>query len=235
MSERFDLYRLIHKGLRACMADALLCVGRLDPQDAAELQEAAQKVRSLLFLCRSHLEKENRHVHGAMEARRPGSAAQAESEHRNHLLAIDWLEQCLRELETADAAARAAAAHRLYQQLALFTAENYEHMHHEETRHNEALWAAYSDAELLQIHHGILASLTPQESGTAMQWILPSVTPAERAALLSGMREHAPAPVFEELLGRLRQQLAPAAWRKLAGTLELPLPPLDLQYAVSLS
>jgi len=228
--ERFDLYRLIHKGLRACMSDALSALGRLDPEDDSERRETLDKVRALLFLCRSHLDKENRYVHAALEARRPGSAAQAEGEHHNHLLAIDWLEQCLRELETAGGDTRAAAVHRLYQQLALFTAENFEHMHHEETRHNELLWAAYTDAELLAIHERILAALTPQERAGSLRWLLPAVAPAERAELLAGLRAQAPAPVFEELLAMLRAQLSTAAWRKLARA--LPVPPVDLPYAV---
>lgn len=228
-ANRVDLYRLIHKGLRAAMSESLLALGRLDADDAAERRDVLQQLRELLFLCRSHLEHENRHVHTALEARRPGSSAQTAGEHRNHVLAIDWLEQCVREVEGTTPAARGLTVHQLYHQLALFVAENLEHMHDEETRHNAVLWEAFSDAELTAIHDNILASLTPQERMLAMRWMLPAVTPAERAQLLASVRDRAPAPVFEGLLAMVRKQLAPEAWSKLARALELPL---DLPHAV---
>ena len=49
----------------------------------------------------------------------------------------------------------------------------------------------------------------------------PVMTPAERAAMLDGMRSHAPAPVFEGALQIVRPHLSDAEWAKLARALGL--------------
>ena len=70
--QRFNLYAQIHKGLRACMSEVLVSVGRLDPQDDDEVRTAAAAVRGLIDFARDHLEHEEQLIHPALEARRPG-------------------------------------------------------------------------------------------------------------------------------------------------------------------
>jgi hypothetical protein len=55
------------------------------------------------------------------------------------------------------------AALQLYRHPARFVAENFEHMQVEETVHNEALWAHYTDAELKALHDRLRASIPPAE------------------------------------------------------------------------
>ena len=105
--------------------------------------------------------------------------------------------------------------------LAAFVAENFEHMQREETEHNAVLWAHYSDAEILEIEHRIVGSLSPQESALTMRWMLPHMTPAERAGLLGGMRAQAPAEAFDGVLSQIRPLLGGREWRKLALALGL--------------
>ena len=88
---RFDMYACIHKALRALMADSLLALGRMDPEDALELAQVTQRLMQLLAFCRSHLQHENDFVHRAMEARAPGSSGQIAHEHDEHKEAIDAL------------------------------------------------------------------------------------------------------------------------------------------------
>ena len=51
--------------------------------------------------------------------------------------------------------------------------------------------------------------------------MLPHMAPAERAAMLDGMRSHAPAPVFEGALQIVRPHLSDVEWAKLARALGL--------------
>jgi len=71
---RVDMYAGIHKAMRACMADALLAMGRVDPADTAEVDAATARVLDLLDLCDSHLKHENEFVHRAIEARAAGAS-----------------------------------------------------------------------------------------------------------------------------------------------------------------
>jgi len=216
---RYDLYAQIHKGLRSFMADTLCRIGRLDASDEVELAEGAAQLRGLLALCRAHLEHENDFVHAAMEARRPGSASRAASEHLHHLGAIEALQAELGALERAASEARAAAALELYRGLALFVAENLEHMHHEETEHNAVLWDAYSDAEIEAIERALIASVAPDEMAAVARWMLPAMTAPERAAKLSEMQPALPPQAFAGILGMLKAQLSERDWYKLGAAL----------------
>jgi hemerythrin-like domain-containing protein len=210
---RFDLYAPIHKALRLFMSDTLHRLGQLDLSDDHDLMAGLDQVDALLDAAGRHLQHENDFVHPAIEARSPsGTTARIASEHREHLEAIATLHAGTAALR---AQPEAAAAHRLYRQLAAFVAENFEHMDVEETRHNQALWATYSDAELQQIEGSILASIGPQEMTLWLRWLIPALNPPQRAQLIVGMPPAAQAPVLESA----RSLLDGSAWIKLCRAL----------------
>ena len=218
---RIDLYGPIHKAIRACMADTLLAVGRMDVADDLEFAQVTQRVLELLDFCSSHLHHENTIVHPAMEARRPGAAARIAGEHVEHEAHIAALSAAVAALRREPAAGRAAAAALLYRRLAAFVAENFLHMNVEETEHNAVLWAGYSDEELAQVHDRILAAVPPPVMMMALRWMVPFMNPAERAGMLGGMREHAPAPAFQAALDTVRPHLTAREWDKLSASLDL--------------
>lgn len=219
---RFDLYAVIHKALRLAMGDTLARLGSLDVSDAGQRQEAIARLHALLDLCRSHLEKENQLVHPVIEARCPGQSERIAAEHGEHEAAIDALEEGVVAFQCAP---DAASAFRLYRRLAVFVAENLEHMEFEETAHNAALWAAYSDDELLQVHVAIVTSIPPADMAQVLHYMLPAMNHDERVGMLGGMRATAPAPAFEGALQIARQRLAATEWAKLEAALRLQSEP----------
>ena len=223
MNQRFNLYTVIHKGLRAAMSDALTAVGRMDPLDDADTTRVLTDVRALLALLRSHLEHENDFIHPALEARRAGASRHTAQDHEQHESAIATLEAQVRRVAAAQGTARADAQQRLYATLALFVGENLEHMQIEETDNTQALWAAYSDEEVLAIHAALVAAVPPVEMRQVLRWMVPSITPYERAALLGGIQSTAPAPAFSQVLDSVRPLLTPREWDKLMHALA-PLP-----------
>ena len=218
---RIDLYAGIHKAMRALMADTLLAVSRMDPDDALELADGTQRVLQLLEFCRAHLRHENDFVHAAMESRAPGSSSQIAHEHEEHVAAIEALARQATGLLDCDAALRGGGALALYRALSIFIAHNFEHMHVEETAHNEVLWARFTDAELVAVHDALVASIPPEEMMFVIRWMVPFMNPAERAAMLGDMRAHAPAPAFAAALETVRPHLSAREWDKLAASLGL--------------
>ena len=221
-SPRVDLYSAIHKALRLFMNDTLARVGRLDHDDAAEVGATLAQLQSLLDACRSHVAKENKFVHTAIEARCPGASERIGDEHAEHLDAIAALEA---ETAALRALPSAGAALRLYRHLARFVGDNFLHMHLEESAHNGALWTAYSDAELLDIHQRILASIDPAEMALVLRWMVPAMSPAERAALLGEMQTQMPPEAMRCVLEIVRPHLDDTAWGKLARALHIPIAP----------
>lgn len=219
-NERFNIYTLIHKGLRACMADALLTVGRMDPDDDDDVANAATTVRGLLAFARSHLQHEEDWIHPALEAGRAGSSEETRSDHIEHREAFALLEASLRTLEGSVGSARAAAALRLYRQLALFVGDNFQHMHVEETENHAVFVECFSDEEVLSLSDRLVASLTPAEKVTAMRWMLPFANAAERSGVLAEIRDTAPPDAFAQLLALVRPHLSARDAAKLDVALE---------------
>lgn len=213
---RLDFYADIHKALRSFMADTLLRCGRLDVHDADEFQATLGQLDALLTLCGQHLQHENDFVHPAIEARCSGGSRRIAGEHVEHLHHIDALRHEADQLRQAAVGRRAVLALRLYRHLALFVADNFQHMHVEETAHNAALWAAYTDAELMALHNRLMASLSPMEVLQVARWMLPALSPQERAALLNGIRLSMPPKAFVNLVDQVRPLLDQRAWAKLA-------------------
>lgn len=194
------MFTTVHKGLRRCLADALVEAGRTDASDAVSVAATAAKVRGLLDLCRVHLHLENQYIHPAMEARRPGSASSTAREHVGHETQFDALEADVRAVERSTGRDREATLAALYHRLGRFVAANLEHMFEEETHNQSVLWEAYSDAELLAIEGHIIAAHSPEQMGAVMTWMLPALSPGERMALFSSARSSMPQDAFEGLL-----------------------------------
>ncbi|NCT82834.1 MAG: hypothetical protein GXC94_06795 [Comamonadaceae bacterium] len=212
-SPRLDLYAHIHKGLRLFMSDTLLQLSRLDVDDPQDLAAGLAQLDALLDAAHHHLDKENRFVHPALEARCAGSSAAIAAEHEEHLQSIAALRA---ESAALRALPGAAAAQRLYRRFAAFVAHNFEHMEVEESRHNQALWAAYTDAELAEIHGRILASIGPREMSETLRWMIPALTPAERALIVGSLPPAVQAPVLAAVQPLLDHQ----AWAKLSRALD---------------
>ena len=161
---RYNIYTIIHKGLRGFMTDVLHRWGRMDEGDDCERTDAIQQLQALLNMCRGHLKHENDFIHPAIEKALSGATARISREHVEHEQEIDHLEAFVSVLQAAPPAERTALARRIYRELSLFVANNFEHMVSEETDLHRALIEAYSDAEVLAIEHAIVASLSPEES-----------------------------------------------------------------------
>ncbi len=216
---RYNIYSNPHKALRLALGELLVAAGRVDPCDDAEVAGLAGQVRSLLLFCRTHLEKEEAFVHPAMEARRPGSTVATDHDHRDHLAAFEQLEADVRALEESSAERRDAAATDLYRHLALFAADNFVHMHTEETDNNDALWAAYADDELRALEQRLVASIPPEVLQITLRWMMPAMNPSERAGLLLELRERVPAAAFAAIVAGAQSSLTEPERRKLALTL----------------
>lgn len=221
-TERFDMYRLIHKALRAFMGDTLVAVGRMDADDDGDVAVTLEQARGLLSVLAVHLDDENRFVHTAMNARCPGSAERTAADHVEHEVALAEIERLIADVEGRRGSARAAGGLALYRRLGVFVAENYEHMDVEERDNNAVLWAHYTDEELHAIEAQILAAVPPASMAAAMRWMMPSLNHAERVAMLGGMRRGAPEAVYEGVLAIARGNLSARDWAKLESALPSP-------------
>lgn len=203
-STRFDLYALVHKGLRAFMCHTLIEFGRIDPHDAPQLKSALDGLDQLLGYIESHLDKEEHFVHRAAQARCPGALTDSEEDHRHHHQAMEVLRSESLAVACASGPTRGAALERLYGALTRFVARDLDHLADEESHNNTLLWSLFSDAELADIHHSMVQATSQADMAIGARWILPSVRPEERDVLLAGVQATVPAPMFIGLLDLVR-------------------------------
>jgi hypothetical protein len=204
---RHDLYTTVHKGMRACMAEVLTTIGRIDASDPAEVADGIAQTRELMELCRGHLFIENQFVHAAMEARRRGSACVTANQHVEQEEIFERIDSLILSVERTAGPGREESLLSLYRALALFVADNFTHMHVEEADNNEILWSLYTDAELRELHDQILKAIEPAKKAVVLRWMLPYVAPSERAGILAGLKQSMPAQVFDQLLSVIRPHL----------------------------
>lgn len=221
MSARHDLYGPIHKGLRLALSGLLVRLGRADFSTLAG-EEALSALETQLRLSESHLAHEERFIHTALEARRPGASALLETQHREHDASFADLRARIAAVRAAPANEKAAAGRALYLTFSQFVAEDFAHMAEEEEIALPLLQDLFTDAELQGIEAELIAAIPPEKSIQYIRLMLPAGTPDERFGFLSHVRDTAPREAFEAILDQAaRPSLEPAEWNALAMRLHL--------------
>lgn len=210
-----DLYRDIHKGIRAELFGLTLDAGCLDPSSQSARDALATRVSQAVALLVSHAEHEDTHVQPSIEVHLPALAERVEAEHLALEARLVTLEEMANDAARALAGAT-ARSHRLYLELASFTGAYLEHQDVEERVIMPALEAAIGVGECVAIEHAIVGSIPPDEMGASLALMLPAMNIDDRARLLGGIRAGAPAEVFEGVWG-LAASVLPASDHRALG------------------
>jgi hypothetical protein len=212
----FDLYRDIHKGIRAELFAVTGAAGRLDPSDRAGRADLARHVGSVIDLLVTHAEHEDTHEQALLEVHLPAFAARVASDHA-------MLEDRMVDLRAAaEAAVDAHAAelrgrtHRLYLDLASFSSDYLAHQDMEERELMPALFAAIGLERVLAVHDAIISSIPPEQLSRSLAIMIPAMNLDDRAELLGGMRAGAPPEVFAGVWGLAGSVLTPGDHAALA-------------------
>ncbi|CUA94488.1 hypothetical protein [Thiomonas bhubaneswarensis] len=205
---RPDLYRPIHKALRASMAEVMVALGHLDLDDTDAFDHTLLRTQRLLDHLAAHVEHENTFLHPAIARAAPDAATHTAGEHDAHAADIAALRERLQELKDAcGQRERRALALCLYREFAAFVGRNLVHMHEEESVNTAALWAAHSDAELHALHERLVAHVDPQILAELQPWMVRALDPAELADLYAGLRASLPPAAYAAALELARAEL----------------------------
>jgi hypothetical protein len=204
-----DLYRDVHKGIRAELFAIVSEAGRLDPSNRAARAALADHVRMVSELLVSHAEHEDSAVQPALEVHLPDLAERIEKDHTKLDRRIAGFVDLAAAAADATPVDQTVRAHQLYLELASFTSVYLEHQDVEERVVMPALDAAVGPEAVLQIHGAIVGSIPPAEMATSLAIMLPAMNVDGRAELLGGMQANAPAEVFQGVWGLAGSVLTP--------------------------
>ncbi|MCF8451087.1 MAG: hemerythrin domain-containing protein [Taibaiella sp.] len=205
---RYNVFLLVHKGLRAMMYDTSLSLQQTDFAYSDVIPESIQKLADTLDIIDAHAGHEDNYIFNLLEKVDAKLHSDMEAEHvTDHALSSK-----LRTLIAAyNAATDPAEKHQIGTDICLtfndFIAFNLTHLNKEETIVNEALWKHYSDMDIIQANQQLVSSLTPQEAARSAVWMMRSCSNQELIKWINGIKNHIPPPMLQMLMGLAEQEL----------------------------
>jgi len=192
MSQRLDLYRNVHKGIRVMLADLVREAGRADFTDPAGLEQLRTHAREVFELLESHAHTEDRFMMPLLATHDSALAKEFAAAHGEQEALLPSL---LAGLDLIDAAAPDAAerGHTFVLRFSRLAGDLLMHMADEELEINAALWKSMTDEELGQVERELVSSIPPDKMAKYLRYMLPAMNRFERVTFLG----HLPPPVFE--------------------------------------
>lgn len=223
MSERYDFYRPIHKGIRFGSAGFLARLGAADWAAETRWRPLLADLGAFLILAREHLEHEDVEIIPSLHACAPALARSLDEDHEHHADTFADLERLIRAVEAAvNDADRAAAGQLLYLRFAEYFADDIVHMQREELEAMPVFQAHFSDGDLEAMETRIIQSIPFEKLLAYFRLMIPAATPADRAKFLRYVQNGAPNEVFETILTQsVKPSLSPEDWQRLAGDLKV--------------
>jgi hypothetical protein len=192
MESRYDLFRNIHKGIRAMLFDLVSKSGRTDFTDAEDVASLIGATRDIFELLESHAHAEDTFTMPLVRKIAPELAMTFDDAHEDQERRLPGL---LAALESLDPRSLDAAqhGHRFVVQLSRIAGELLTHMADEEVELNAALWSHFTDETLAEVEKQIVGSISPDKVARFVRWMVPALNPFERAEFAAKM----PPPVRE--------------------------------------
>lgn len=216
-----DLYRDIHKGIRAELFAVTSTAGSVDPSDRCDRAALADHVTSVASVLESHAHHEDAAIDPVLERHLPDLACTINSDHERLERMFSSIVDLAVTVVDADSGEQRRLMQLLHLDLARFTSSYLEHIDLEERTVMQRLPQLMSVEEIAAIHEAIISSIPPDEMARSLSFMLPAMNIDDRAELLGGVRAAAPADAFEATMGLARSVLRPADYRSLAERMEV--------------
>jgi len=205
-----DLYRDIHKAIRAELFATTVQAGSLDPSDRQSRLDLATRTDGLVWLLESHAEHEDTGIQPAIEVNLPDLAEKIVADHHELEARIVGLRDLSASIAEDGGPGARAAGQGLYVELAAFTSTYLAHQDLEERVVMPALAAAVGPEVVFGIHLGILAAIPPADMARSLALMIPAMNIDDRTELVGGVQASAPAEVFAGVWGLVGSVLSPA-------------------------
>ncbi len=213
-----DLYRDIHKGIRAELVSLVETAGRIDPQNCEDRAALAQHVVSTHAVLELHAHHEDGVIQPVLECEYPSFAERVERDHLQLDARIGRIADLATTIDSGDVRTR---THQLYLDLARFTAEYFVHIDIEERVIMPSLERAVGVDAVAEMHMAIVGSIPPDDMARSLAFMLPAMNIDDRAEMLGGMQAGAPPEVFAGVADLASSVLRADDFRALATRLRL--------------
>ncbi len=215
-----DLYRDIHKGIRAELFAITSTAGSIDPSNRCDRAALADHVASVAAILESHAHHEDAVIDPVLECHLPDLAGEITDDHDR----LERMFSSISDLANAVVDVASSEQRRLLQvlhlDLARFTGSYLGHIDLEERVVMQRLPEFLGVDEIAAMHGAIVGSIPPEEMARSLAFMLPAMNVDDRTELLGGVRLAAPPEAFEATIGLARSVLRPADFSALTDRLE---------------
>lgn len=180
---RVDLYTTIHKGIRALLFDVATEAARIDTSSSLAVDGLVDRVEQAIRFLEEHAHHEDTHVMPALAAASPELARSLDLEHRVLDALQIQVEATAEALAAASVEVRTIRGMELARLLNQLTSKHLAHMGREELEANAVLWAAYDDAQLVELQGRIIGSIPSERYLEWVHMVAPALSPPERARM----------------------------------------------------
>ncbi len=216
-----DLYRDIHKGIRAELFAVTSSAGSIDPSDRCDRAALADHITSVAAVLESHAHHEDAVIDPVLERLLPQLANEINTDHER----LEAMFASVTELAGAAIDPATGDQRRMLQllhlDLARFTSSYLEHIDLEERAVMQLLPDLVGVEEIAAMHGAIVGSIPPDEMARSLAFMLPAMNIDDRTELFAGMRLAAPPEAFDATVGLARSVLRPIDFAALANRLQI--------------
>ena len=218
--ERYNIFNLIHKALRASLYQTALQLQQTDFTSAEEAEAAVNKVREIIMLFEAHAHKEDHFILPAISEYEPSVVASFENDHHMDEQLAARLSHDIAQVEKAFSyLEKLIAGRHLNETFVEFTVFNLQHMAREEDVINKILWRYYTDDEIRKISGQITASVDPWMHDFYSTWMLRGISNPEAANWMKTVEKFGPPVVFKTLLQKAGKELPKGRFMKISQSL----------------
>ena len=213
---RYNIFKPIHKGLRALLYDTALILQQTEFADITQWRPAIQKVLLVVKVFESHAYYQNYFILPAIEK----FDKQLINEFRNEQQFLHHLISGLNNLigifdNTSTDEEKNIAGSAITKAFMDFMIFNLREMAKEESLLNQALWSHYSNRELLSIEQEIIDSIPTAEMAIYGKWMIKGMSDNELVRWLGKLKSSAPEYLYQNLLSFTEIELPSSRWNKI--------------------
>ena len=220
MKQRYNIFKQIHKGLRAMLYDTAISLQLTDFSNTDEVEIALEKLGKTLAIFYEHAAQEDRFILPLIARFSPCLVEEFDSEHEKDEFMTHRINNLVNVYRNSDSGeTRIEAGDTIGRAFNEFIAFNLYHMNKEEEMINPILWENYSDEGIKEIRRTLAASISADQVLVTSKWMMLGISDSEVTGWLQEVKNNAPVFVFQSLMELAERVLSTNRWNKIQGGL----------------
>lgn len=221
MEMRYNLYTVVHKGLRFALQRLVYAAGRLDVHNLAERDHFFTEFKQLAVVLHQHALDEDIHFQPLIDQFAPEVGKELEEQHNRSEALLVRMEEAVAKMDEMESLANEDYKTWLtfVDDLNRFTGDYFLHLHHEECVSMPCLWNEMDDTELLAVSNKLRSEIPPHIMSIFLQYMIPAMNAEERFMMMNSAKQFAPAEAFDGICQIAKGALSPAEWDDLQAKL----------------